>query len=253
MSAPTEFPGSDEVHVWHIDPERVTDSELRARYLALLSSEERARYERFLVDRPRHEYLVAHALVRLVLSRYASVQPKAWQFAAGPSGKPAIAGPPGHSWLRFNLSHTRGLCACAVARDLDVGVDVEVNDRPVSEALMASCLTAEERAQVAPWPEGQRSRIFLDFWTLKEAYLKARGVGLSIAPNALSFRLGPGESASVSFAAAVEDDPSLWQFVRLPPTITHCLAVAVRRPSRNLHVHLREYDLGSLRFDQPAD
>lgn len=233
-------PGPDEVHVWYADPNAVTDPTVIGRCHAILSAEEQARYARFLVDRPRHEYLVAHALVRAVLSRCAPVAPSAWQFTAGPSGKPEVSGP-GTVPLRFNLSHTHGLCACAVTRGRAVGIDVEATDRTVSEALLASCLSAEETAVVNRSSGPARASLFLDHWTLKEAYLKARGVGLTVPTSAVSFRLGSGSGATAAFGPEVKDDPSGWQFYRCRPR-SHYLAVAVARPfGDDLVVSVREY------------
>jgi 4'-phosphopantetheinyl transferase len=235
------FP-ADEVHVWYADPDSVTNPTVLARCHAVLSGEEKARHARFLVDRPRHEYLIAHALVRAVLSQYAPTPPEAWRFTVGPSGKPELCGPEGVPLLRFNLSHTRGLCACAVTRTQPVGVDVETVARAVSEPLMASCTSDEEAALVNRASLSDRSSLFLDLWTLKEAYLKARGVGLTVPTSAVSYQLGPGAAARVTFGPEVNDDPSAWQFHRCRPR-SHYLAVAVRRSAgREFSVVVREYD-----------
>jgi 4'-phosphopantetheinyl transferase len=232
----------DEVHVWYADPGAVTDPAVLERCHAILSDEEKARHARFLVDRPRHEYLIAHALVRGVLSQYSPTPPRSWRFSVGPSGKPELCGPDAVPHLRFNLSHTRGLCACAVARAQPVGVDVEPVARGVSESLMTSCMSDEEATLVNRSPPCDRPSLFLDLWTLKEAYLKARGVGLTVPTSALSFQLGPGSAARVTFGTAVQDDPSAWQFHRCRPQ-SHCLAVAVRRSAgQEFSVAVREYD-----------
>lgn len=92
------------------------------------------------------------------------------------------------------------------------------------------------------WPEPIRMSQFLDLWTLKEAYLKARGVGLTVPTSAVSFQLEPGSTARVTFGPEVHDDPGEWQFHRCRPR-THYLAVAVGRSAeRDRAVIVREYN-----------
>lgn len=234
----------DEVHVWYADPDRVTDPAVLASLWDSLSDEEQRRCERFVVERVRHEYLVAHGLLRRALSRYAPVPPEAWQFRAGPTGKPEVSGPVASLSLRFNLSHTRGLCACAVSLGREVGIDVEAADRQVSEALRA-CLAPEEAAQLLERPESERAAAFLEFWTLKEAYLKACGLGLRVALASVVFHLAPDASVRVSFGEGISGDPEEWQFTCLRPGGTHCVAVAVRRAAGETVV-VRERGSGDL-------
>ena len=115
----------DTVDIWYALPDAIRNPELLEGYKGLLSDDETARYERFWFDRDRQLHLVAWALVRTTLSRYADVSPDGWEFRTNRYGRPEIVGPTGTPALRFNLSHTRGLIACIVATELDVGIDVE--------------------------------------------------------------------------------------------------------------------------------
>src|SRR5205807_3952580 len=134
-----------------------------------------------------------------VLSRYADVSPGGWRFVRSALGKPEVRLPPltlpspprggegkggwGSRSLCFNLTHTRGLAACAVTWDREVGVDAEDwqrQGRELSEGLIRYCLSPEERACLKGLPPAERKRGFFDYWTLKEAYIKARGLGLSL-------------------------------------------------------------------------
>ncbi len=123
--------------LWFTFPGAIRNPELLAGYRAILSADEIARYERFWFDRDRHLHLVAWALVRTVLSKYADVNPEAWEFRTNRYGRPEITGPASTTTLRFNLSHTRGLIACIVAPELDVGVDVEDRRRDTAGAEIA--------------------------------------------------------------------------------------------------------------------
>lgn len=217
-----------EVHVWWVREDEVAAPLLRA-YEALLSAEERARHARFLVEPPRREYLVARALARTCLSRYAPASPRDWCFELGRWGRPEIASPAVGPPLRFNLTHTRGLVACAVALDRDVGIDVEDLTRARGTVAVANRFFAPaEVAALHRLPEDQQPARFFDYWTLKESYIKARGMGLALPLGAFAFDL-EAPSPTIRFDARIQDDPASWQFVQLRPTARHLVAVAVRR------------------------
>ena len=237
---PTQVLGPRDVHVWLAVPEQIVDARLLERYHALLSHEERERAARFRFDEHRHQFCVAHALVRSSLSRYAGVEPGAWRFAVGERGRPEIVPAPGVPPLRFNLTHARGLCACAIALTRDVGVDVEDTTRRADiDAIAQRYFAPSERRDLAR-PEAGRSRFF-ELWTLKEAYLKARGLGIAAALEKVAFELEPGAPIRVRFDAGFDDDPASWQFALERPTSQHVLSVAVRRSAEpELSILLRE-------------
>jgi 4'-phosphopantetheinyl transferase len=229
-----------EVHVWVV---RLAASQRPERLqvcAAMLSASECERAARFRFERHRRAWIVAHALLRSALSHYAPVEPRAWEFEAERHGRPRIAGPSGAPPLRFNLSHTDRLAACAVATDLDVGVDVESASRlrhplEIAERYFDSRETRELRALT----RDERTDRFLDLWTLKEAYVKARGEGLSIGLDRMRFILeeaGP----RVVFDPKLGDDPDHWQFELHEPAAGLRLALAVHRPRRaDLAIRLR--------------
>src|SRR6266403_68368 len=122
----------DAVHVWYTLAPRPLAEEAAATYLALLTPEERARHGRFAFEKDRRQYLLGKVLVRRVLSRYLPLPPEAWRFSVSSHGKPILANSPSAHMPRFNLAHTEGLVACAVARDFEVGIDVENRERTVN-------------------------------------------------------------------------------------------------------------------------
>jgi 4'-phosphopantetheinyl transferase len=202
--------------------------------LGLLGPQELERYGRLRREASQREFLVAHALARVTLSRYAPVPPEAWSFALGEHGRPEISGPSEARGLRFNLSHTRGMVAFAVTREHDVGVDVEnrarrLRHRELSERFFGE---AEVEALQALVPE-ERAQRFLELWTLKEAYLKARGLGISVPLRGFQFQLSDSVPPRIRFDPALLcDDPESWQFALHRPTQTHTLALAICRPDR---------------------
>jgi 4'-phosphopantetheinyl transferase len=251
-SPPAESPLSlrpDEVHCWGVELDRVTEPRLLAAYQTLLDEGERVRWQRFRFEKHRHQFLVSHALVRVTLSRYAPVPPAAWRFVMNAYGRPEIVGAP--SWLRFNLSHTDGMAICAVALDTEVGADVEDSERSgqtveIAESFFAPSEVAALRALPA---ERQRERFF-DYWTLKEAYIKARGAGLSLPLDQFAFHLEPGRSPRISFDPRMVDDPESWLFVQLRFSERHPAAVAVRR-ARGLPLTVRCQRTVPLAVDGP--
>jgi 4'-phosphopantetheinyl transferase len=221
-----------EAHLWYVFQDRITDAGLIARYHALLNAEERERHQRFVFERQRHEYLVTRALCRTTLSRYADVAPQQWQFTCNKYGRPEIAGPSGIPRLRFNISNTPGLIACLVTLELDAGVDVEDMHRRGETVRIANrYFSPYEVASLHALAAGRQRQRFFEYWTLKESYIKARGMGLAIPLDQFSFHLDHGIPITISFAPQLDDDPQAWQFERRRPSERHMLALAISRGS----------------------
>ncbi len=231
-----------EAHLWYVFPDMLTDPALLRTYHHLMCPEESAQHQRFYFAEARHEYLVTRALVRTVLSHYASVEPWTWRFKKNAYGKPAISAPGGIPRLSFNLSNTNGLIVCLVALDREVGVDVEDLRRPGETVDIADQFFSQiEVAALRALPvEAQRDRFF-EYWTLKEAYIKARGMGLSLPLEQFSFHLDPGQPVRISFDSCLVDAPQSWQFEQFRPTSRHMVAVALRRGlGPDLAIYLRQ-------------
>ena len=193
--------------------------------LALLSGDERERYHR-RPGRGQSEFLCAHALLRRTLSLYSMTEPADWLFVPDGLGKPRIAHPVPEDRLMFSLSHTRGLVSCAVAQEVAVGIDVEAKAPPRAyEANAQRVLTPQERKDLEALPPSKRKGRFLDYWTLKEAHLKARGTGIRSRLDTLDFHLLDGGGAQ--FRVGVDSDciEGGWHHFRLRPTAAHYLAV----------------------------
>ena len=231
------------VHAVHVDlvgSEQPDAHQLRERYLTLLSADEHARMARLVFERDRRRFLLTRALVRTMLSRYAAVAPQDWTFMANVHGRPELLDrPDGVPDLRFNISHTEGLIACAVTIGREVGVDVEHVGRRLTRDVPARFFAPREVADLNAVPEPERDRMFFDYWTLKEAYIKARGFGLALPLADFAFRLAPPASPVISFEPALPDDPATWQFAQDWPTPVHRLGLAVRRSGPDLAIRIR--------------
>jgi 4'-phosphopantetheinyl transferase len=214
-----------DVRVWLAEPAAWRAPREHERLLALLSEDERERLHRFRFDADRAAFLLAHGMLRLALSRHAPVAPERWTFQAGPYGRPSIATPP--SPLSFSLSHTRGLVACALVRDGSVGVDVEDASRATPFDVAERYFASAELRDIRATPPGRRARRFFEYWTLKEAYVKACGLGLTLPLDRFEFRRQPDGAWRVAFAPDLADDPARWWFETWS-TPTHQAAVALR-------------------------
>lgn len=190
----------------------------------MLSPEEQSRADRFLRDQDRSVYTAAHALLRLMLSQRL---PRSPRFRTNAWGKPEVADLAGA--LQFNLTHTNGLAACAVTDSGPVGVDAEAADRGLDAVPLAeSYFSPSEALHVRTRPEPLRTADFLRFWTLKEAFIKAVGKGLSIPLDQFAFTLDP-----LGFSAAPELSicPEEWCFASESLGSGHQVAVALHLPA----------------------
>ena len=187
----------------------------------LLCPDEAARATRFVHAHDRDSFVAAHAVLRLLLRRLGHRPARAWRFVPGAHGKPAIEEAQNPRALDVNLSHARGAVACAVARGGAVGVDIEDTDRAVgaldlAQAYFAAEETARLRAAAAPEQE------FFRLWTLKEAAVKALGLGLHAPLDRL---VVAEEGACVRIP---DEAPACWQFRSMAVPPRHRLAVAAR-------------------------
>lgn len=221
--------GTNDVHVWTAIPEEATDRNLVAACVDCLSAAERQRMARFHFETDRHTYLVAHALVRHALSAYAPVAPGAWSFDIGDHGRPEIAAGQCDRPLRFNLSHTRGLVAVAVALERDLGVDVEhVRPRSFTLDVADHYFSGPEVAALRALPLARRRDRFFTYWTLKESYIKARGLGLALPLDQFGFELDAGPAPVLWVDESLGDRAGSWWFEARTWGAEHRLAVALR-------------------------
>ncbi len=228
MAEPMPCPARYEVAIWHAMAGPIWPApDARRRAVAWLSPAETARHARYRRDADRDMFLLGRVMARRLVGGALGVAPTAWTWDEGPRGRPAVGAP--RRGLSFNLAHSGGVVVCALAWHADVGVDVEDRHRPAIDAsLVARCCAPAEVADIeAHGPDGWRDH-FLKYWTLKEAYLKARGLGIAVHLPDLAFRLSdvPGAIAA-RCEGALAGDPCAWAFDLRPITPHHWLAAAM--------------------------
>jgi len=224
--------GSCALRLWVAYPGDLSDPAIEAACAALLDDAERARAARFRFDRHRREYLATHALARVALSHAHSLPPDAWRFTVNEYGKPS---PVPECGLGFNQSNSLELAVCLVAQPgaqsgsaaRDIGVDVESLARAEEIVpLAARVFSADERAQLNALPIAERPDRALTLWTLKEAYIKARGMGLSLPLEGISFLFEGVDAIRFRVARDIDEDSGRWRFCRFDHA-GHRIALAV--------------------------
>ncbi|HUU35388.1 MAG TPA: 4'-phosphopantetheinyl transferase superfamily protein, partial [Vicinamibacterales bacterium] len=195
-----------------------------------LTEAERARCLRFVREADRRTFAITRALVRRTLSEYGPTPPLAWRFVTNAHDCPFVAPEQaGMPPLHFNVSHTDGLVALAVTRGHRLGVDVERVTRVVTEGVAERHFAAAEIRDLRAQPIARQPVLFFDYWTLKEAYIKARGMGLALPLDAFAFALRPPRPPTITFAPGFDDAPERWQFWQACPTPEHRLSLAIER------------------------
>lgn len=224
VSAPPEFPRSD-IHIWRLP--------LNSAYMptqalwSVLDQDERSRAERFHFERDRLRFVTAHGLVRCVLGWYLQETPQSLRFNYGPSGKPALAARCA-SDMCFNLSHTSDVALLGLARRREIGIDIELvrpglaQDR-IAERFFAPAEVRELRAI----PVADQDQAFFACWTRKEAYIKARGDGLSLALDQFQVSLAPGEPPRLVRGYDSGREAQRWSMFDLGLRPNYCAALVV--------------------------
>jgi 4'-phosphopantetheinyl transferase len=220
-----------EVHVWraslNLPARRVQELRLT------LTPDEQARADRFYFEEHRQRFIAGRGILRALLGGYLQVQPDLIRFAYSDHGKPALA-VPGNSPLQFNVSHSADMALYAITEAGAIGVDIE-QVRPVSDIrqMVERFFSPYEQAEWQRLPEAQQITGFFNGWTRKEAYIKARGLGLSLPLDQFDVSLTPGQPAKL-LADRHGQNIANWFLTSLDPGPGYAGAVVVEAPACTL-------------------
>jgi 4'-phosphopantetheinyl transferase len=236
---------ADEVHIWiaslDVSPARRDELE------RLLSDDERERARRFRFDRDRHRYIAGRGQLREALSRYVGEQPAGLRFRYGPHDKPYLVGDGPH----FNLSHSGPVMLLALSSAAEVGIDVELDVQDLArERIAERFFSPGEVRALRALPAALQARAFLHCWTRKEAFIKARGDGLSLALDSFDVTLAPGKPTRLVRTAWSREEPEEWQFADLSDQ-EHGFIAAVACRSKGWRAVARRID--ELVEDEPSN
>jgi len=222
--------GGSRLQLWFAYPGDLAESGVEEACLAILDEAECDRASRFKFERHRHEFAATHALTRVALSHGRDLPPQSWKFSRNEYGKPS---PVPDCGLRFNQSNSVELAVCLLALPdatgaaAEVGVDVESFSRAEEIVPLAPrVFSMVERAQLDSLPAAERPDRALTLWTLKEAYIKARGMGLSLDLQGISFLFETPQIFRFLVDPGIDDDPGRWRFCRIDHA-GHRIALAV--------------------------
>ena len=223
----------DEVHVWRASLDRPA-----ADYARLLSRDEQARADRLRFEQLKQRFIVGCGTRKVILGHYLNVAPKEVEFDYLPNGKPVLSSGLLHSALCFNLSHSDEMLLLAVTHHRAVGIDIEHIRSDVDvENLANQFFSPAERAELEALPSNKKLASFFSGWTRKEAFLKARGEGITYPLDQFSVSMDCDQPAKL---LDVKDDPqelTRWSFHTLAPAPGYTGALVVE----GHHWHLAQW------------
>ena len=221
---------SNEVHIWITFSEACHQANLSSTYASWLDPQEEERYNRFHFQEDRFNFLFAHALSRDCLARYCKLHPAEIRFSHNKYGRPELQHPKCSPSIHFSLTHAAGVAVLAVTHLRHIGIDIEDTRRQLDYLGIATTSFSTSEIQEINCLSGQTQKHrFFEHWTLKEAYTKALGMGLSFSFRQCIFQISPNSEKSILFTDTAERVNSLnWQFAVLQPLAYFCLALAVR-------------------------
>jgi len=226
QAAPLLAPNA--VHIWRVSLDQ--PSLLVEHLHPLLSIDEQARAARFYFAKDRQHFILARGTLRILLSQYLGIEASAIPFCYNAYGKPALALPAPHNTLHFNLSHSHEIALSAFSYERELGIDVEYM-RPLSvsecEMLAEHSFSESERASLRTLPTEAKRQAFFACWTRKEAYIKAKGRGLSIELDQFDVSLTPGEPAALLDSREDPQAVAHWSLRDLPPAKEYAGAIMV--------------------------
>jgi len=233
---PKALPTGTDVHVWKL----IHDSLPIAADMPeskILNNHERQRQLRFITPELRNRFMYRREMIRRILTFYRpDIDASRWLFSYNSLGKPRIHPSQCKNDLYFNLSHTRGVTVLGIAAVDQFGIDIE--NTAVSEPgsyldIAERFFTPLESAKIRKGPIEEQIQHFFDYWTLKEAYIKAIGKGLSQGLDQFQFLLRSGTEITIDFLPPAMDDSRKWLFhqetldnatrmaIAIQPTSTH--------------------------------
>ncbi|KAF7100296.1 hypothetical protein CFC21_101828 [Triticum aestivum] len=237
-----------EVHVWYLCPGELNDQSQLEMYKQLLSPAEKEYADSIKETTLRKHAMLSCALKRTTLSRYCKIDPRSFEFMYNNFHKPEILWPSDDIVelpLHFNISHTTSLIACGIAMDANIGIDIEEKKRKTTKSILslARCFfTPSEAHYLTEISDSYaQEKEFFKLWTLKEAYVKALGLGLSGAPlNEFTINLKTSKGIRVSKASKVCNDSNSgcdrlsenWLFALAKLNSSHYMSVCMEDDTR---------------------
>jgi 4'-phosphopantetheinyl transferase len=232
--------GADEVHVWHAKLDDYAAASLKR----LLAKDEVSRAERFHFAKDRNHFIVARAWLRKLLAAYSGIDAAELRFSYAEKGKPSLEESQ-RSAINFNLAHSHGMAIYAFSRGREVGVDLEfIREDLADEKIAERFFSPREVDTLSTVPAELRKEAFFNCWTRKEAYIKARGEGLSMPLDEFDVSLAPGEPAALLRNHKEPAEVTRWTMQSIPVSSGYVAALVVEG---------HDWRLKTFRVEQPTE
>jgi len=217
---------SDEIHIWRASLDLPVSHVQSLQHT--LAADELRRAERFYFQKDRKHFIVARGLLRAILSRYLGMEPGQLRFCYNSYSKPVLVTTPDQDMLNFSVSHSYGLALYAFTCGREVGIDLERIRADVDcEQIAARFFSLRENAVLRALPAKLKTEAFFNCWTRKEAYIKARGEGLSLPLDQFDVSLAPGKPAKLLDIRGDPQEATRWSLRALTPGPGYVAALAV--------------------------
>lgn len=204
----------NEIHIWRASLQ--VEALVLHALQRMLAEEEVRKAKQFHFERDRRRFIVVRGILKTLLGRYLHTNPGTLKFNYNAYGKPSLGFPFNESKLYFNISHSHEVVLCAFTHARQIGVDVEYMRSDIDyEQLAKHSFSSREQAVFYALPSVQRQQAFFNCWTRKEAYIKARGKGLSLPLDLFDISLVPNEPAALLSSREDPQEVTRWSFQNL--------------------------------------
>lgn len=233
---PSKFPSlqTGEIHIWRSHIQKCDLAVLKP----ILASDETTRAERFYFAKDRDAYIACRGTLRSLLGKYLNLPPSLLKFHYSSYGKPSLAEQDNkivRKPIQFNLSHSNEFSLFGFTLDREIGIDVEfIRPKVVEEEIAERFFSPLETQALRSLPHEQQVEAFFRCWTRKEAFIKARGDGLSLPLDQFDVTLGPDEPAALLRTAFDPEEASRWSLYHLNVEEGYSAAVAVEGSSHTV-------------------
>jgi 4'-phosphopantetheinyl transferase len=229
----------DFVDIWRVSMVVSDQTSMTLKSILSIDENDRAAHFHFPVDRNR--FIVAHGCLRNILARYLHCAPEQLQFSLGKYGKPALRLEQG---IQFSLSHSGESALIAVTQHRRIGVDLEHTRDDLSVlSFAARYFSKAEFAELQTLPLEQREHAFFQFWVLKEAYVKAQGVGLSLPLDSFDVSLSADQPSLLCATRPNPQEAVRWTLQVVEVATGYKAAIAVEhRPAEDQNLQIRLWD-----------
>jgi 4'-phosphopantetheinyl transferase len=227
-----------QIHAWHFDFQDISS---RFRWDTLLNHQEKQRADRFRFAKDVTCFVTCRGVLRALLAAYLRTEPSRLVFETSDQGKPALCGPELANQIHFNISHSGTMALMGFVRGREIGVDLERmrTDFDV-EAIADRFFSAAEKAALSQIPPENKHSAFFHAWTRKEAFLKAKGGGLSMPLSGFDVSVAPGLPAELLATRPDSSEVERWYLQSLQVADDYAASMAIGRiASQRAHLKVQ--------------